>query len=104
MENLDVVIEERTPIEVALEVDKDGFTTAKKLYKWLELDDGNYARWVKMNILENSFAEEGVDYSSLMKKTSSEQGGRPTTDYKLSASFAYTFGTRRTGSYLFSDV
>ena len=88
MENLDVVIEERTPIEVVLEVDKDGFTTAKKLYKWLELDDGNYARWVKMNILENSFAEEGVDYSSLMKKTSSEYGGRPTTDYKLSASFA----------------
>ena len=38
MENLDVVIEERTPIEVVLEVDKDGFTTAKKLYKWLALN------------------------------------------------------------------
>lgn len=87
MENLDVVIEERTPIEVALEVDKEGFTTAKKLYKWLDLDESNYSRWVKMNILENSFAEEGTDYSSLM--TSEKQGrGNFATDYKLSASFA----------------
>ena len=89
MQDLDVIEHaKRTPIEIALEVDKDGFTTAKKLYQWLELDEGNYARWVKMNILENSFAEEGVDYSSLMKKTPSELGGRPTTDYRLSASFA----------------
>ena len=65
------VIETRTPIEVMLEVDKDGFTTAKKLYKWLELDEGNYARWVKTNILENPFAEEGIEYSSLTKKTPS---------------------------------
>lgn len=87
VENLDVVIEERTPIEVALEVDKEGFTTAKKLYKWLDLDESNYSRWVKMNILENSFAEEGTDYSSLM--TSEKQGrGNFATDYKLSASFA----------------
>lgn len=89
MQDLEVIENiERTPIEIALEVNKDGFTTAKKLYKWLELDESNYSRWVKMNILENPFAEEGTEYSSLMTKTTSELGGRPTTDYKLSASFA----------------
>ena len=49
-----------TPIEVALEIDKDGYTTAKKLYRWLELDERNYSRWVKANITENPFAEEGI--------------------------------------------
>ncbi len=87
MENLDIVTEERTLIEVALEVDKDGFTTAKKLYKWLELDETHYARWISTNILENPFAEECVDYSPL--KASEKQGrGNFAIDYKLSASFA----------------
>ena len=96
MENLDVVIEERTPIEVVLEVDKDGFTTAKKLYKWLELDDGNYARWVKMNILENPFAEEGVDYVPI--KNRQKGRGRFSRNYKISASFAKKLATiLRTG-------
>ena len=71
-----------------LDVDKDGCTTAKKLYKWLELDKTHYARWINTNILENPFAEEGIEYSPLMAKTSSELGGRLTSDYKLSASFA----------------
>ncbi|MBR1486409.1 MAG: antA/AntB antirepressor family protein [Synergistaceae bacterium] len=87
MENLDVVIEKRTPIEIELEVDKEGFTTAKKLYKWLELDETHYARWINSNILENLFAENGVDYSPI--KASEKQGrGNFATDYKLSASFA----------------
>ena len=89
MQDLEVIENiERTPIEIALEVDKDGFTTAKKLYKWLELDESHYARWVSTNILENPFAEEGTEYSPLKAKTPSELGGRPTTDYRLSASFA----------------
>ena len=89
MQDLEVIENiERTPIEIALEVDKDGFTTAKKLYKWLELDESHYARWVSTNILENPFAEEGTEYSPLKAKTPSEFGGRPTTDYKLSALFA----------------
>ncbi len=77
-----------TPIEQALSIDKDGFTTAKKLYKWLELDESNYSRWVKMNIIDNPFAEEGVEYSSCMKKIKRNGAGRPTNDYRLSASFA----------------
>ena len=89
MQDLDVTENaERTPIEVALGVDKDGFTTAKKLYQWLELDESHYSRWVSTNILENPFAENGIEYSPLKAKTPSELGGRPTTDYRLSASFA----------------
>lgn len=75
-----------TPIEQALEIDKDGCTTAKKLYRWLELDEGNYSRWVKNNLLDNPFAEEGTDYSSLMK--SKKGRGQFAQDYRLSAAFA----------------
>ena len=34
-----------TPIEVALGIDDDGFTTARKLYGWLDLDQSNYSKW-----------------------------------------------------------
>lgn len=78
----------QTPIEVALQIDEQGYTTARKLYEWLGLDEGNYSRWVKQNILDNAFAEEGVDFSSLMKKSRKGVMGRPTSDYLLSASFA----------------
>ena len=77
---------DKTPIEVALEVDDEGFTTAKKLYEWLELDPTQYARWVKDNILNNPYADE-TEYSTLMSKTS-KQGGRPTQDYKIHVTLA----------------
>ena len=97
MQDLEVIENiERTPIEIALEVDKDGFTTAKKLYKWLELDESHYARWVKMNILENPFAEKGVDYVPIKSKDKSR--GRFSHNYKISASFAKKLATiLRTG-------
>ena len=78
----------QTPIEIALGIDKDGMTTAKKLYSFLGMDSKNYSRWCKNNITGNEFAEENVDYfySSSMK---SEQGrGNFADDYKLTASFA----------------
>ncbi len=75
-----------TPIEQALEIGRDGCTTAKKLYAWLELDEGNYSRWVKNNLLDNPFAEEETDYSSLMK--SKKGRGQFAQDYRLSAAFA----------------
>lgn len=77
----------QTPIEIALDIDDTGHTTARKLYAWLELNPAVYARWVKQNITENPYAEEGKEFSTLVLKTS-EQGGRPTADYLLSASFA----------------
>ena len=82
-----ILKEKQTPIEIALDIDETGHTTARKLYAWLELDKSQYARWVKNNITENPYAEEGIEFSTLMSKTS-ELGGRPTVDYLLSATFA----------------
>lgn len=78
----------QTPIEIMLQVDSEGKTTAKALYEFLELDKSHYAKWCKRNILENNFAEENFDYEVFALKGENPQGGRPTTDYKLTASFA----------------
>ena len=51
-----------TPIEIALQIDKDGMTTASKLYAFLELLPSNFARWCKKNIVNNKFATENEDY------------------------------------------
>lgn len=61
-----------TPIEIVLGIDKNGMTTAKKLYEFLELDKSQYARWCRCNITGNEFAEENTDYwgfSTQMSKT-----------------------------------
>ncbi len=79
-------VENKTPIEIALQIDDDGFTTARNLYEWLELNPTHYARWAKENITENPFADEN-EFSPLRAKTSSK-GGRPTEDYKITASLA----------------
>lgn len=78
----------KTPIEIALGIDEEGRTTAKKLYEFLELDSKNYSRWCKTNIIENQFAEENVDFEVLVAKEENPLGGRPTQDFKLTADFA----------------
>ena len=88
----------QTPIEIALGVDENGMTTARKLYEFLELNPGNYARWVKSNIVDNEFATENEDYfySSSMK---SEQGrGNFAEDYKLTAHFAKKLSCKGNGA------
>ncbi len=77
-----------TPIEIALGIDADGKTTAKKLYEFLEMRQGDYSRWYKTNILENPFAIENEDYEVLRTDAENPKGGRPTQDFKLSANFA----------------
>ena len=78
----------QTPIEIALGIDEKGITTAKKLYEFLGMDLKNYSRWIRNNITENQFAEENVDYWVFVMQEENPSGGRPTQDYKLSASFA----------------
>jgi len=78
----------QTPIEIALGIGEDGKTTARKLYEFLEMRQGDYARWYKSNILENSFAIENEDYEVLRTNAENPKGGRPTQDFKLSANFA----------------
>lgn len=76
----------RTPIEIVLQIDDEGFTTSKKLYEWLELNPAHYARWIKENITENPYVD-GKEFSPFKVKTSSK-GGRPTEDYRITASLA----------------
>lgn len=75
-----------TPIEIVLGIDENGMTTAKKLYEFLEMDKSNYSRWLKRNIVENGFAEEGIDYYS--SDVTSEGKGNFADDFKLTARFA----------------
>ena len=82
-------ITNQTPIEIALQIDENGMTTAKRLYDFLELDKKNYARWCKSNITENEFAEENIDYIAFVMNEEREKfNPNPTTDYKLTAAFA----------------
>ena len=85
----------QTPIEIALGVDENGMTTAKKLYEFLEMDSSNYSRWCKSNITGNEFAEENVDYWAFV--INDEWGGQATTDYKLTASFAKKLSMKGNG-------
>lgn len=85
----------QTPIEIALGIDEDGMTTARKLYEFLELDSRNYSRWCKSNIVENEFAEENVDYWAFV--INEEWGGQATTDYKLTAHFAKKLSMKGNG-------
>lgn len=78
----------QTPIEIALGIDENGMTTAKKLYEFLGMDLKNYSRWLRNNITDNEFAEENVDYWVFVMDEENPLGGRPTQDYKLSAHFA----------------
>lgn len=77
---------DQTPIEIALGIDSQGRTTAKRLYEFLELDKSNYSRWCRKNILNNQFAEENIDYWAFV--LNDEWGGQKTMNYKLSAAFA----------------
>lgn len=107
LQNVDM----RTPIEVALDIDKDGMTTARKLYAFLELAPQNYARWCKSNITENEFAEENVDYWAFFTMKNDEEnaekinsssmksltGRGNTEDYKLTARFAKKLSMKGNG-------
>lgn len=76
----------QTPIEIALGIDENGMTTARKLYEFLELHPAAYARWFKANISDNEFAEENTDFFPF--NTNVECGGQASKDAKLTAYFA----------------
>ena len=79
----------QTPIEIALGIDEQGMTTARKLYAFLELDPSHFARWAKSNITDNEFADENVDFVRIAIDGESPTGGKiQREDYKLTAHFA----------------
>lgn len=80
---------DKTPIEIALQIDSDGMTTLSKLYDFLEINPSNYSRWCRKNIINNPFANEGYDYISFRHHEENPSlGGRPKIDYKLTSDFA----------------
>lgn len=89
----DVIVQ--TPIEIALGIDENGMTTAKRLYEFLELNPSNYARWCKSNITDNEFAEENIDFKPFF--INDECGGQATTDFKLTAHFAKKLSCKGNG-------
>ena len=46
--------ESQTPIEIALQIDENGMTTASNLYAFLELHPAHFSDWCKRNIKNNS--------------------------------------------------
>ena len=87
----------QTPIEIALGIDENGMTTARKLYAFLELAPQNYARWCKSNITDNEFAEENVDYWAFFINEERTFNPNPTQDFKLTAHFAKKLSCKGNG-------
>ncbi len=82
-------ISTQTPIEIVLQIDENGMTTASNLYAFLELDPSHFSRWCNKNILKNKFAIENEDYIPFaINGENTKIGGRPKTDYKITSDFA----------------
>ena len=84
MNEMTNIIGMRTPIEIALDIDSEGMTTARKLYEFLQLAQGQFSRWAKKNIEENEFFEENVDWWGF----DIVSNGNNCKDYRLSSEFA----------------
>lgn len=83
----------KTPIEIALGIDEEGMTTARKLYAFLDLAQGQFSRWAKSNIVDNEFATESEDYWAFDINVE----GNKTQDYKLTAHFAKKLSMKGNG-------
>ena len=85
--NTTIDTSKQTPIEIALQIDENGMTTASKLYSFLELESKNFSRWCNTNIKNNKFALENEDYFSFVVEEE-RYNPKPKTDYKLTSDFA----------------
>lgn len=74
----------QTPIEIALGIDKEGYTTARALYEFLSGEKSNFSRWAKKNIENNEYFEENVDWWGFVTMTN----GNECRDYRLTTDFA----------------
>ncbi len=77
----------QTPIEIALQIDENGMTTASNLYTFLELDPSHFSRWCNKNILNNKFAIENEDYVPFALE-GERYNPKPKTNYKITSDFA----------------
>ncbi len=83
----------QTPIEIALGIDENGMTTARKLYEFLELAQGQFSRWARANITENEFATENEDWWGF----DIDVEGNIVKDYRLTAHFAKKLSCKGNG-------
>ena len=74
----------QTPIEIALGIDENGYTTARALYDFLEIPSQNFARWAKKNIEENEYFDENTDWWGFFVM----KNGNKCKDYRLTTDFA----------------
>lgn len=74
----------QTPIEIALQIDESGHTTARALYEFLELAQSQFARWAKANIENNEYYEENADWWGFDIMLN----GNNCKDYRLTTDFA----------------
>ncbi len=81
---MELVVTNQTPIEIALGIDEQGMTTARKLYEFLEMNKAHFQRWAKKNIENNVFYEENKDWWGFTIMVN----GNKCKDYKLTTDFA----------------
>jgi len=62
--------------------------SARQLYIELGMDESNWSKWYKKNILNNDFFKENVDWEALVLGTTTEKGGRLAKDFTISLEFA----------------
>lgn len=74
----------QTPIEIALGIDENGYTTARALYEFLSGEKSNFSRWAKKNIEQNEYFDENVDWWGFVTVTN----GNECKDYRLTTDFA----------------
>lgn len=74
----------RTPIEIALKIDENGYTTARALYEFLSGEKSNFSKWAKRNIEQNEYFTENVDWWGFVIVTN----GNECKDYRLTTDFA----------------
>lgn len=89
----DMITDTRTPIEIALDIDSEGMTTARKLYQFLGLAQGQFSRWAKINITDNEFATENEDWWGF----DIDVEGNMVKDYRLTAHFAKKLSLKGNG-------
>lgn len=99
LDNQKNISEMQTPIEIALGVDENGMTTARKLYEFLELRKKDFARWCKTNIIDNEFAEENADYEQFRFYAETPTGGKvECIDFRLTIHFAKKLSMKGNGT------
>jgi len=76
--------ERQTPIEIALQIDGQGMTTARALYEFLDLAPSQFSRWAKKQIEKSIFFFEHKDWEGFDTMSS----GNLCKDYRITVDMA----------------